>query len=274
MKLKKEFKIYFKKVIDFLKNKKTLKILGASAALAILIGGVYFYKYYTSPLKIGFIADIHAGDQSSRSDGEEAVNVLIPNSFEKNVGAALKNMGDTDLVITLGDSLNRPSRKNTKKLLKVTEDYPMVWVKGNHDKLLHFNELLSKERYYYIDKKGWRVIVLDNSETYSDINGKDEHGRGFIEDEQIAWLKKALQTKKDVIIAMHLPMLRRGDLNTIREDYKYLEEIFIQSGNVKHIFSGHLHIYDEQIERNGIIHHLIPSVSLESGQGFYYKIEL
>lgn len=274
MKLKKEFKIYFRKAVDFLRNKKNLKILGAGIVLIIIVSGVYFYKYYTSPLKIGFIADIHAGDQSNRSDGEEAINVLIPNSFEKNVSGALQEMEDSDLIIALGDSLNRPSRKNTRKLLEITEDYPMVWVKGNHDKLLHFNELLSKERYHYIDKKGWRIIILDNSATYSDITGIDEHGRGFIDEEQLVWLKKSLQTKKNVIIAMHLPMLKRGDFDTIREDYEYLEELFIQSGNVKHIFSGHLHIYDEQIERNGIVHHLVPSVSLESRQGFNYKIEL
>lgn len=274
MKLKKEFKIYFRKAVDFLKNKKTLKILGVVIILIVVVGSVYFYKYYTSPLKIGFIADIHAGDQSNRSDGEEAINVLIPNNFEKNVSGALQEMKDSDLIVALGDSLNRPSRKNTRKLLEITADYPMVWVKGNHDKLLHFNELLSKERYHYIDKKGWRIIILDNSATYSDITGIDEHGRGFIDEEQLVWLKKSLQTKKNVIIAMHLPMLKRGDFDTIREDYEYLEELFIQSGNVKHIFSGHLHIYDEQIERNGIMHHLVPSVSLESRQGFNYKIEL
>ncbi|MGW8185023.1 MAG: metallophosphoesterase family protein [Candidatus Moraniibacteriota bacterium] len=274
MKLKKEFKIYFRKAVDFLRNKKTLKILGAGIVLIIIVSGAYFYKYYTSPLKIGFIADIHAGDQSTRSDGEEAINVLIPNSFEKNVSGALQEMEDSDLIIALGDSLNRPSRKNTRKLLEITEDYPMVWVKGNHDKLLHYNELLSKERYRYIDKKGWRVIVLDNSATYPNKSSIDEHGRGLIDEEQLAWLKKSLQTKKNVVIVMHLPMLKRGDFNTIREDYKYLEELFIQSGNVKHIFSGHLHIYDEQIERNGIMHHLVPSISLESRQGFYYKIEL
>ncbi len=274
MKLKKEFKIHYNKAVNILKNKKTLKILGVGILISLIVGSVWFLNYCSSPLKIGFIADIHAGDQSVRDDGGEAMNVLIPNKFEKNVGEALRNMEDSDLVVALGDNLNRPSRKNTKKLLEVTKNYPMVWVKGNHDKLLHFNELLSKERYYYIDKKSWRIIVLDNSETYADITGIDEHGRGFIEDEQVAWLKKALQTKKNVIIAMHLPMLKRGDSNTIREDYKYLEELFVQSGNVKHIFSGHFHIYDEQIEKNGIIHHLIPSVSLESGSGFYYKIEL
>ncbi|MDX9913797.1 MAG: metallophosphoesterase [Candidatus Moranbacteria bacterium] len=274
MKLKKEFKIYFRKAVDFLRNKKNLKILGAGIVLIIIVSGAYFYKYYTSPLKIGFIADIHAGDQSNRSDGEEAINVLIPNSFEKNVSGALQEMKDSDLIIALGDSLNRPSRKNTRKLLEITEDYPMVWVKGNHDKLLHYNELLSKERYRYIDKKGWRIIVLDNSATYPNKSSIDEHGRGLIDEEQLAWLKKSLQTKKNVVIAMHLPMLKRGDFNTIREDYKYLEELLIQSGNVKHIFSGHLHIYDEQIERNGIMHHLVPSISLESKQGFYYKIEL
>lgn len=274
MKLKKEFKIYFRKIIDILKNKKTLKISVGIFAVAVVVGSIGFFNYYNSPLRIGFVADIHAGDQSMRGDGEEADNILIPENFEKNIKKALDGMGEVDLVVALGDSLNRPSRKNTKKLLEVTKDCEMIWVKGNHDKLLHFNELLSEKRYYNIDKKGWRIIVLDNSETYANIEGIDEHGRGFIDQEQLTWLEKKLKTNKKVIIAMHLPMLKRGNPDVIREDYKYLEELFVKSGNVKHVFSGHFHVYNSNIERNGIIHHLVPSVSLKDKEGYYYKIEL
>ncbi|KKP68455.1 MAG: hypothetical protein UR66_C0005G0002 [Candidatus Moranbacteria bacterium GW2011_GWE1_35_17] len=272
MKLKKEFKIYPSKAAGFFKNKRNLKILGLGIFLAISIGIIGFLNYYNTPLMVGFIADIHAGDQKYRQEDEK--NVIIPIDFEINLTKALREMGKVDLIIALGDNLNRPSRKNTKKLLEITKGYPMVWVKGNHDKLLHFNELLSKERYYYIDKKKWRIIVLDNSATYPDTTGIDDHGRGFIDQEQLNWLKEKLKTDKKIIIAMHIPMFVPGNPGTIRKDYAYLEEIFVQSGNVKHIFSGHWHTYDNEIEKDGIVHHLIPSVSLEGGQGLYYKIEL
>lgn len=271
MKSRREFKVYLEKVINILKNKKFLRISGVVFLFFAIVGSALFFNYYNSPLKIGFITDIHAGDQKYRE--EDKGNVVLPANFEENVKKALGGIGKADLIVVLGDNVNRPSRKNMRKLLEITAGHPMIWVKGNHDKLLHFNEILSKDRYYSVDKKDWRIIVLDNSATYPEISGIDDHGRGFIDEGQLNWLREKLKTNKKIIIAMHIPMFVPGNPGVIRKDYEYLEEMLVQSGNVKHIFSGHWHVYDEEIEKNGIIHHLVPSVSLESNQGFYKKFD-
>lgn len=227
-----------------------------------------------SEMTVGFIADIHAGDQKLRDDGEETSNILIPVNFERNVKTALENMEDADLIFTLGDNLNRPSKKNTKKLLELTRNYPFYWTKGNHDDSDDFNEFLSSKNYYLKDKGRWRFIVLDNYSTFPDITGKSEHGRGYVDEKQLAWLKKSLKTKKDVIIMMHVPIFERYELSKVRPELQYLEDIFASSKNIKHILSGHFHVHDRQIEKDGITYHLIPSVSLAEGEGKYFKMKL
>lgn len=69
------------------------------------------------PLVVGFVTDIHAGDQDKRSIASEPGNIVFPKNFEKNLKDALENMKDADIIIALGDNLNRPSRKNAKKLV-------------------------------------------------------------------------------------------------------------------------------------------------------------
>lgn len=256
----------------FLSKFKYLFLFSLPIVLAVSI--LLIVRNNPSEITIGFIADIHAGDQEYRNDGEEANNILIPDNFEKNVKNALENMKDADLIFALGDNLNRPSKKNTKKLLEITEGYPFYWAKGNHDESSDFNEFLSSKNYYLKDKGRWRFIVLDNSLIFPDSADKSENGRGYIDDKQLIWLKKSLKTKKDVVIMMHIPIFDRYDLLKVRSEEQYLEDILAASGNVKHVFSGHFHIYDRQIERNGIIYHLIPSISLAGGEGEYSKITL
>lgn len=242
------------------------------AVFAVVI--ILIVQKNSSKITIGFIADIHAGDQKIRTDREEETNEIASINFEKNVTSALGNMNDADLIFSMGDSLNRPSKKNTKKLLEITENYPLLWVKGNHDEDSDFNEFLSHDNYYLKDMGHWRILVIDNSATFPDKTGKSEEARGYINAEQLDWIKKSLKTKKDVLIMMHIPIFDRYDLGKVRPEQQYLEDMFIASENVKHVFSGHFHIQDRQTERSGITYHLIPSVSLLSEGGKYHKIIL
>lgn len=242
------------------------------AIFAVVI--ILIVQKNSSKITIGFIADIHAGDQKLRTDGEEENSDIAPINFEKNISSALENLKDADLILSLGDNLNRPSKKNTQKLLEITKDYPLFWIKGNHDEDDDFNEFLSPDNYYFKDIENWRILVIDNSSTFPDPTDKSEKGRGYINIEQLEWIKKSLKTKKNVLIAMHVPIFDRYDLGKVRPEQQYLEDMFIASGNVKHVFSGHFHVHDRQIEKNGIIYHLVPSISLLSGEGRYHKITL
>lgn len=259
------------------KKLSKIKIISLFFGLSFfLILNLSYLKFESSSdLEIGFVTDIHAGDQTERDDGTDPKNIIFPDHFEKNFRNALLGMRRVDLIFTLGDNLNRPSRKNAKKLKEISRSYPIYWTKGNHDKLSHFQEILSEERYYYLDKKDWRIIVLDNSDVAPNYHkNHEEHGRGYIDEVQLDWLKEALKTDRKIIVTMHVPMISRSKLGEVRGDQKYLEDLFLKNGNVKHIFSGHFHVYDEHIEKSGITHHLIPSLSLKGKEGYYYKVRL
>lgn len=248
-----------------------LMFVGLFFSLSLILVAVKIE--YSSSLVIGFVTDIHAGDQEIREDGADAENIIFPNRFEKNFKKALIGMGNANLIFSLGDNLNRPGRKNTKKLAWISRNYPMYWTRGNHDKLNQFQEILSKERYYYVDKRDWRIIVLDNGGVFPDTGYHEEYGRGYIDKNQMDWLKEVLKTEKNIIVAMHIPMVSRS-LDKIRDDYKELENLFIENKKVKHILAGHYHIYNKEINISGITYHLIPSLSLKNYEGYYYKLEL
>ncbi|MDD3498431.1 MAG: metallophosphoesterase [Candidatus Moranbacteria bacterium] len=272
-------------IIDKLKKLLPEKNISKKSVLAFVIIlsiglfsflAFYIYnQYYPKEITLGLITDIHAGDQKYREDGDDPANNLFPSNYEKNMLLALENLKDADIIMTLGDNMNRGGRKHARKLKEIAENYPMVWTKGNHDKKNEFMEILSPQTYYYVDKGAWRIIILDNSEKYPDaVDDMEEHGRGYIDKDQMDWLEKSLKTRKKVAVAMHIPMLRRNNLEELRPDYKELEKILAKSGNVKYVFSGHFHVVDWNKKINGVKYYIIPSLSLENHEGQFKKIIL
>jgi len=268
------FKKLFAKIR--ISRKKAVLIMAVLGIAALSAAGFYAYgHFFKEELTIGIITDIHAGDQKYRDDGDEPTNNLFPANYEKNMRSALDNLKDADLVLTLGDNMNKGGRKHARKLKELSTGFPMVWTKGNHDKKNEFMEILSEKTYYYVDRGAWRVIVIDNSETRPDaIEGIEEHGRGYIDQAQMDWLKEALKTRRHVIVTMHVPMFRRGNLDEVRPDYAEIQKIFEESGNVKHVFSGHFHIVNMEKEINGLRYHIVPSLSLENHEGRFKKINI
>jgi 3',5'-cyclic AMP phosphodiesterase CpdA len=259
----------------FLKNWKKLALFfGILTGIIFLSLGIFFWKFDKKEINIGVIADIHAGSQDLREEGMELNNILIPSNFEKNIKNALGKMKGSDLIITLGDNLNSPSEKYLEKLKKSTSEYPLIWTKGNHDKKALFSSL-SPKNYYYLDKSNWRIIILDNTE--SDPKNSTRSNiidHGFIDEAQFEWLKKSLETKRKVLVAMHIPMLERSDLSKIREDQKYLEQILENAGNVKYVLAGHFHVYNWHTQINGIEYYILPSISLKNGEGYFMNLKL
>jgi 3',5'-cyclic AMP phosphodiesterase CpdA len=274
--MKEIFKKYFSQITDK-KNRKN-SIIAFSAIIVVLAAGYFSFGYYNShrTIELGIITDIHAGNQDTRSEGIEPNNILHPANFEKNVSQALKNMRDCNEIITLGDNMNTPSTKYTEQLKALTKGYPMIWIKGNHDRKDIFEKVLYPKNYYYLEKGNWRIIVLDNSEIdpgvqYSDT---DYVPRGYIDSEQMGWLARALKTNKKVLVAMHVPMIDRFHLDSIRDDQKDLENLLESRGNVKYVLAGHFHVDNLHLTKNGIEYYVLPSISLEGGEGYYMKLEL
>jgi predicted MPP superfamily phosphohydrolase len=221
-------------------------------------------------LIIGFVTDIHAGLEPTKKKGS---GIIAPADFEKNLTTALKSMKDEDYVIALGDNIDQRGdcQKYADKLKEITKGYDMLWVKGNHDKDACF-PFLSSELQYYIDKNGWRIIVVNNSYWYpKDQRNKGKDNIGFIEQPQIDWLKNALNTDKKVLIAMHIPMFNDngdGKSFTLRKDYVDFKKMLEEHGNVKYVFSGHYHNDNWHMEENGINYYILPSVSQQGYEGY------
>jgi predicted phosphodiesterase len=233
-------------------------------------------KSVAETLKIGAISDIHASQQKMRTDPSEPRNIVLPANFEKNLEAALQGTRDCDFTLILGDNSYNNTEKYIAKLRELTMDYPILWVKGNHDQAEIF-KILSENNYYYIDKNNWRIIVLDNSTFVPEELKNTEEAfsdRGWIGPEQLAWLKDSLQTEKQVLISMHVPIFQETDIDSLRPEQAELEKIFREAGNVKHVVFGHFHIYDQTLKKDGIQYHFISSVSLENYEGHYAIIDL
>lgn len=126
------------------------------------------------------------------------------------------------------------------------------------------------KRYYSFDFKNWHFIVLDGIGFTP-----DRRYYGFIDAEQVEWLKNDLQktgTKKPVAISTHIPLLsvgrqimsgpteafEKGSIITNAHEIIQL----IEKYNVKLVLQGHLHFL-EDINYNGI--HYITGGAVSSG---------
>jgi len=267
------------KIRDLIRsNKKTFSFFAIITTITIATSAYFFIQNYLHPrpLTIGFITDIHAGNQVWRDDGADPKispdNILVPRDFEKNLQSVFSNTRNTDFIMTLGDNLNGTSKKYAQKLLDATSGHKIYWTKGNHDKKALF-QMFSEKNYYYFDKGNWRFIVLDNSESFKDENGSPI-GHGYIDPTQIDWLKESLKTTRNVLVTMHVPLFRIDNLNSVRPEMQDLQNIFEQSGNVKYVLSGHFHVFDKTIELNGIKYVLVPSMSWMNHEGSYITLTL
>lgn len=272
------FKKYFIKIANS-QNRKAILIVFLVALIISSLLIIFSLKNEPSepkkpekPLVIGIISDIHAGSQDIRKN-ENVNNTIFPSHFEKNLRMALENMQDCDFILTLGDNLNNSSKKYTDQLKQITSGYPMIWTKGNHEDDKTF-KLFSPTNYYYVDKNNWRIIVLDNGNIDHEREKEKADPRGYMEPEQIAWLRNVLETKKNILISMHVPIFSESNPDFIYPDQEDLVEIFENSKNVKYVLAGHHHMNNWHKQINGIDYYIIPALSLEDKEGHYVKLEL
>lgn len=251
------------------------------AASVLLLGKISFDRYEKGKtITIGVITDIHAGSQDTRveiTSTNGIPNIIHPSNFETNFKKALEGMKKTNLIIALGDNVNIDSSntKYSKALKELASSYPpIIWVKGNHDSDESF-AVLSSKNYYYKDIGKWRIIVLDNGHLYAPgPNNPHNNLWGYMDDQQISWLKEALKTDKKILIAMHVPIFNAADINQVQPEQEWLKKLFEDSGNVKYVLAGHFHVYNWHKEINGINYYVVPSISLEGGEGYFMKLEL
>lgn len=220
--------------------------------------------------KIGWITDIHAG--ATKKKKKSATNIFYPRSYRQYLSQALTEMKSEgiELLVVSGDITDHGKEtryaKRVKSLVK-EKGMELVWARGNHDDEEMVEKYMGqKNSYYFIDRYGWRIIVLDNSQRLSVKEG----GMRSVQQE---WLEDLLEeTNEPVLAVMHYPFQNKSD-GSIYKAYREAEEWFSDGGKVKLALSGHWHT--EYITTLSDVKYAIGNpLTLESRMGSYYIVDL
>lgn len=241
-----------------------------------------------SMLRVGFVSDWEYG---SRKQMKHKLTNQAPAELEKAV-AYLNGVFHPDLVIGGGDYVESSSVKPEKVREQLEYmngifsglEAPRLYALGNHDmRQLSKEELrgiLGMEGNHAVRDIGdWRVVVLDsnfNDEDGSDRN-VDSYTRGFVSQEELAWLRESLRTDRPVMVFVHHSPLdiMNGDRDgTIRNigNAAEVRQVFEEAGNVALVVSGHspTTLYEE---RNGIHYVIVDTLVNEPALGAFGTIE-
>ena len=170
--------------------------------------------------------------------------------------AQINEKNDIDFVMITGDLIDKSFEKELTAVLPYLEKLNAPWYFGfgNHDRCVggylttavymdmlksaNPNYDFKKPYYSFIPKKHFKVIVLD------DIITDEITSNGFMDEEQMKWLKKELDSSKNdiVLIFVHIPVIEpfaspshklrnASALKALIESYK----------NPIGVFQGHYH---------------------------------
>jgi predicted phosphodiesterase len=243
---------------------------------------VFLLPLFSEAFSLGIVTDIHAGGSKEvkRSD----INILHPSRYCENLDIVKKS--GVDYILTLGDNTLNGKSSEAKKVLNCLKGYKVLWTKGNHDKEEAW-QYFKTPNYYSKQIGSWKIIVMDSSKIDPSKSG------GFLDD-QLAWLEKELAGNENVLISMHhniftnsllfpnityssvaFPDLEKPiEITAIYPVYEKFKEILEASGKVKYVYSGHVHTSNKCTEVNGINYCSVPSVSLESSEGYFVRLDL
>lgn len=210
----------------------------AKSLLAIYL--FLLLPFSASAFTIGAVSDLHSGKKGTSN---------VAGVFEETVKTMQKE--EADVIIVAGDMIERKKNSYAAEIKDVSQktDVPILWVKGNHDGKSF--KIFSGGSNYYHDFDNWRIIVLDSN--------------GGLSKKELSFLKKSLETDKNVVIAMHYPALKRN----LKPSSSYKKFRKALTPNVRVVLSGHWHTSWKKFD-NGILFQGIP----ELGKGNYKMIDL
>ncbi len=170
--------------------------------------------------------------------------------------AQINDYNDIDFVMFTGDLIDKSFEKELKAFLPHVEklNAPWYFAFGNHDRCVggYLNTLVYldmvrnsnpdfkfKKAYYSFEpKKNYKVIVLDN------IITDEITSNGYIDDEQLKWLKKELDSSRNdtVLIFMHVPIIEPfASPNHKMRNGIVLKQLIESYKNPIGVFQGHYH---------------------------------
>ena len=188
----------------------------------------------------------------------------------------INSLKDIDAIVSSGDNINRPSKKDFFNFLKTSKQLkvPFYIAIGNHDvgllgnstKRFYINTMKKhyphikpegKNTYYITDSiKGYKFIFLDG------VIDAQLSAHGFFPKEQLVWLDNKLKTNENykIIIVQHHPVVPpfEGGTHDVVNSDEYLE-ILDKHKNVIAVLSGHYHCVKATI-RNNVLHAAAPSL--------------
>ena len=244
-----------------LKNKKNkkegffTKLFNAIVTLCltcVMLWGLQAYSDCTN-LKFAQVSDVHFMQDSPNTTfkmiGESPR--LLDDAIEQ-----INEYSDIDFTIFTGDQIDKSFEKELRAFLPHLQNLNTPWYVafGNHDRcvggylttLVYLDMVRNanpdfkfKKGYYsFVPKKNYKVIVLDN------IITNEITSNGFIDEEQLKWLKKELDASKSdiVLIFMHVPVVEPfASPNHKMRNASVLKQLIESYDNPIGVFQGHYH---------------------------------
>jgi Icc protein len=256
---------------DFLKT--SAAVVGTGLLPGLTSGATDSPK--KKPIRVAHLSDIHIKEGGIAEAGmakafHHAQELKPKVDFVLNGGDAIWDALDADKAKT---QAQWDLFHNT---LKKENSLPIYHCIGNHDvwgwfikenrpeqdrlygKVWVVETLQMPKRFYSFTKDNWHFIILDSTQ----LNPAGGY-IGKIDEEQMDWLKKDLDSNKDKFICFvsHIPILSicsglffdkteaNGDLlikrNLMHSDFLTIKKLFNQHPNIKVCISGHIHLQDE-----------------------------
>jgi len=231
---------------------------------------IFLAPLFSHAGRIGWITDIHAG--SAKKKKKSATNVFYPRYYKQylsQVLVELQNEGIGLLIISGDITEHSRQTKYVKRIRAMLKErgMEMVLARGNHDREKTITKYMKqKKSYYYLDRYGWRIAVIDNYQ-------RRDVKKGGMNASQKEWLEDLLEeTKKPVLAVMHVPIFEREN-GVVYKRYQDMEDWFSSDGKVKLALSGHWHA-EYITEYHGVKYAVGNPLTLESKLGSYYIIDL
>jgi len=248
------------------------KILFLLFGLLIFIGPQISWAF-----KVAVITDIHAGGSKVRNRSTKIQsNIVHPRWYKgylTKVIRGIKASGISTVIVT-GDITNNDSTRYSNKVKAITKKSGLayIWVKGNHEGKKTTKIFLPQgNNYYYQDLNNWRFIILNSNENFIKSSG-------FIGPVQYDWISQTIESSPyPVVVAMHHPIfnisLQKPD--EILSGYQDLEKIFSESGKVKYVLAGHVHVTQQfSKELNGVQYFVNSPLTIKGNPGTFQILDL
>ena len=233
------------------------KIINGAITLCLTAGMLWGLQacsgVNSTSLKFAQVSDVHflenGANTTYKMTGESPR--LLDDAIKQ-----INEQTDIDFVMFTGDLIDKSFEKELKAVLPHLENLNAPWyfAFGNHDRCVggylttlvyldmirnsNSNFKFKKAYYSFVPKKNYKVIVLD------DIITNEITSNGYIDEEQMKWLKKELDSSKNdvVLIYMHVPIIEPFASPNHKLKNAYAVKQLIEGyKNPIGVFQGHYH---------------------------------